>query len=332
MRASVIIPTRNRAGVLERCLASLTRQTLPRELFEVIVVDNGSTDRTASVVERYTSRLTLRYIHAPEPGLHVGRHAGYRAARSDTLIFGDDDIEAEPTWVEAIAESFEDERVGLVTGNNLPNFEFEPPDWLGLLWVRPVYRGRAIGYLSVMDFGSGRFPIDPHYIWGCNFSVRRQALEAVGGFHPDSLPPELLKLRGDGETHVAQSLARQGWAAIFDSRASVRHLVSADRMTQQYFEKRAYAQGISDSYVAARQNGGAPPSVAQRLTRCVRSIVATMRCHVRACRADDRAAARKLLHIELASLRAWEAGYRFHQNAIRTDADLRAWVLKSDYL
>lgn len=189
--ASVIIPTRNRAELLRACLESLCRQTLEMDRFEVIVVDNGSTDRTKEVVGQFTNILPVRCIDAPAPGLHVGRHAGMRSARSQVLMFADDDIKASPTWIASVVSAFADPSVGLVGGNNYPDFECEPPGWLRTWWNMPVGKGKALGYLSILDFGKLDGPIDPSYVWGCNFSIRASALAEVGGFHPDGMPDEL---------------------------------------------------------------------------------------------------------------------------------------------
>lgn len=332
IRASVVIPTRDRANVLAACLESLTRQTLPADAFEVIVVNNGSRDATPDVAASYSTRLNLRCIDVAEPGLHVGRHAGCRAANSDVLMYADDDIEAGSTWVEAVVKAFSDPNVGLVGGNNFPKFEADVPDWLSLLWSRPVSRGRALGYLSVLDFGTGQFPVDPRYVWGCNFSVRRQALEEVGGFHPDSLPRELLMMRGDGETHVARSVCHRGWTAWFDSAASVHHRVPAARMTCGYFEQRAFAQGVSDSYVAVRDRGGVPLSFMQRLRAGLRPLLVELRDRWRTKHAAGDSPGRSLLDVQLAALRGWREGYRSHQLAVRNDPALLRWVLKENYL
>ena len=94
---SVIIPTRNRASLLKSCLASLCHQS-PQVNFEILVVDNGSSDSTQEVIKDYQLRIpNLICIYAPEPGLHIGRHAGMRAANGDLLVFADDDIEALPS-------------------------------------------------------------------------------------------------------------------------------------------------------------------------------------------------------------------------------------------
>lgn len=329
MKASIIIPTRDRADALDACLRSLTKQSIPAVDFEVIVVDNGSVDETPHVVARHQPILQLRYEYAPEPGLHVGRHAGLRLARSDVLVFADDDIVADPSWLTTITQAFSDTTVALVGGNNLPLFEQPPPSWLTRWWNTSVGRGRALAHLSILDFGEGRFPIDPHFVWGCNFSIRRQALIAAGGFHPDAMPAERLRWRGDGETHVSEWVRRSGMQAIFDSGASVQHRVPASRMTLDYFVRRAYAQGISDSYADIRRTGrasGLGPTQALRHARA-----AVQRLRLRSSRAAD-AADVDLRKVKLDTLDAWRKGYNFHRREVCADPALFAWVTKEAYL
>jgi len=331
MKASVIIPTRNRADSLAQCLASLARQTLAKDAFEVLVIDNGSTDHTAEVARQNASSLQLSYFTAMEPGLHVGRHEGMRRARSDVLMFTDDDIEAEAGWVEAVAQNFMDPSVALVGGNNHPLFEAPPPAWLVSWWERPVYKGRALEYLSILDFGNGMFETDPAYVWGCNFSVRRDVLLAAGGFHPDALPKERLRFRGDGETHVSDMIRSSGGRTLFDSRASVRHRVSRDRMTRAYFEQRAYAQGISDSYTEIRRRGGLGSTPTAWLDRKLRQLRAMIGQRFPSL-ADADPAASDLACVRAATATAYWQGYAFHRQQVRQDPALLEWVLKADYL
>jgi glycosyltransferase involved in cell wall biosynthesis len=328
MKASVIIPTRNRAEVLAPCLESLARQTLAADAFEVLVVDNGSTDHTADVVAGFASRLDVARHFAAEPGLHVGRHAGMRQARSDVLMFADDDIVAGPDWVRSVVDAFADARVGLVGGNNLPLFEATPPTWLQRWWERPAGPGRALGYLSILDFGEGRFAVDPRYVWGCNFSVRREALLAAGGFHPDAMPRERLPWRGDGESHVAVAVRDAGYAVLFDSGASVQHRVGAERMTRAYFEQRGFAQGVSDSYAAVRR-GGRPVARHERMALAMRRWRQGLQAWRRSA-GDD--VERELQAVQRAAARAYWDGFRFHQRRVADDPALLAWVLRPDYL
>jgi glycosyltransferase involved in cell wall biosynthesis len=331
VKASVIIPTRNRAALLERCLQSLTLQTQPVGTFEVLIVDNGSTDNTATVANHYTNVLELKYVRVPNPGLHVGRHEGIRRARTDVLMFADDDVEACPTWVEAVTLTFEVEDVALVGGNNYPLFEKEPPAWLLRLWERPAYKGRALPSLSILDLGKGVFEIDPGYVWGCNFSIRRSAILQAGGFHPDAVPMEQLRFRGDGETYVTDTIRKAGLRTVFNSSASVRHLVSEDRTTVAYFASRAYAQGISDSFADIRHNGGPNLPLSIRIRRCLPGL----RCAFDAIRSSvmvaDDTVEHELRVVQQVAARAYRKGYRFHQREVRRDPALLAWVLKPHY-
>jgi len=322
---SVIVPTRDRAELLAQALASFARQTLSPDAFEVIVVDNGSKDRTAEVVREQTASLpNLRYVHESRPGLHAGRHRGMFAARSDLLTFADDDIEALPSWLESIAEAFGDPDVAMVGGNNMPLFVEPPPRWLSALWQRPTADGgRAVPPLSILELPGGPRPLSPLRVWGCNFSVRRDVLLAAGGFHPDAMPADLIRFRGDGETHVSRHVSSAGLKCLFHPGASVFHKVTPERMTFEYFRRRGYNQGISDSYAALRGSSQSPAGGAGRAI--LRRVAGW--------------ASRKLIEPfgtgAGRALRELSEGHReghaFHQRAYREDAELRQWVHRPDY-
>ena len=327
MYLSVILPTRNRASLLDDCLASLADQSLPVDQFEVLVIDNGSTDCTEGVARRHANQLPLRYLFEPEPGLHAARHAGFREASADILVFGDDDIVAEPDWLLSILDAFRDPSVALVGGNNRPLFEQPPPDWLVCWWEGPSSKRRAISHLSILDFGQGQFDIDPGWIWGCNFSIRRSALAHAGGFHPDAMPAESLRLRGDGETSVSDAIRRSGLRARFHSGASVSHRVSKARMNADYFQQRSYAQGISDSYTDLRRRGGRRTPAAG-LARRLRASASTLRAIATT---SHGTAGRTLRTIRWHCLTSYLAGYAYHQREAALDPALRAWILKDNY-
>ena len=314
--------------MLDDCLSSLEQQSLPTEEFEVIVVDNGSRDVTSEVAQKHGTRLQLRYQFEPEPGLHVGRHAGMQTAASDLLVFCDDDIIAEPTWLMSVVEAFDDPSVTLVGGNNWPLFELPPPGWLQTWWERPRRRRKALSQLSILDFGEGQFEIDPGFVWGCNFSVRRQALVDAGGFHPDGLPTDRLRWRGDGETHVSNWIRRSGNRALFHSGASVGHRVPAERMTLDYFVGRGYAQGISDSYTDLRRRQGAGANWSQRNLH--RGRIA-LRGAASMLAGPHGRTGREMREVQSATYAAWLSGYDFHQREAASDPALMAWVLREDY-
>ena len=323
MFLSVIIPTRNRATLLERGLEALCGQTLSPQEFEVIVVDNGSTDGTAQVCAAYAERLDgFHYLHEAEPGLHAGRHAGLKAARGEILVYADDDSRAFPGWLESIREAFDDPSVALVGGRNLPEFEESPPDWVEWLW-EPRDGRRQCEVFSILDYGERPMEIRPESVWGCNFSIRRDVLLEVGGFHPDGMPADLLARRGDGETAVSREIVRRGYRSLYHPGASVFHWVSAERMTYAYVHRRGFLSGISHSYAVIRARGGL--RTADRVMMAGQHVARVIWHGLHSTR-PERA------KYYLARDRGFSAGVRFHRRAVRHDPELLQWVLKEDYL
>jgi glycosyltransferase involved in cell wall biosynthesis len=251
MKLSVIIPTRNRADLLKKVLESIVKQSLNQLYFEVIVVDNGSSDNTRAIMHDFNSQIkNLRYFYDATPGLHVGRHLGLKESKNEILVYLDDDVELLPEHLENVLESFNDNEVVLVGGKNLPRFESTPPTWLQKMWDET----KIIGHLSIIDLGDDIKMINSNYVWGCNFSIKKSVLYEAGGFHPDAMPQELIKFRGDGESYISQYIADKKYTTLYNPKVSVYHFVPNNRMTEEYFCTRMYNQGISDSYTKLRTN------------------------------------------------------------------------------
>jgi glycosyltransferase involved in cell wall biosynthesis len=263
------------------------------------------------------------------PGLHVGRHRGLKEAMGDVLVYADDDIQATPTWLAAIAENFTDLDIAMVGGNNYPDFKVGPPAWLEQLWQRPAMGGSAIIQLSVLSLPEGKRGCSPYMVWGCNFSIRKQVLLDAGGFHPDGLPQELIRFRGDGETHVAKFVQEQGLRCVFDSRASVFHAVPPERMTVEYFSRRAYNHGVSDSYTQLRNaqaSSGKPAQLVNPLA-FARRIAGSIRGTLQALKPESR----ELRELHHAMREGHQRGFAYHQTVYREDPEVRAWVHKPHY-
>jgi glucosyl-dolichyl phosphate glucuronosyltransferase len=315
-KVSVILPTRNRAHLLSRTLESLAVQSPGAPQFQVIVVDNGSSDGTRVVADVFRSRLRdVVYLYVAEPGLHAARHAGMRQAASEILLFGDDDIRAAPTWVEAVWRAFTDPTVGLVGGKCIPEFETQIPNWFDMLWA-PVAGGRAMGSYSLLDLGDVARDIPYWLVYGCNYAVRRDLVTECGGFHPDALPPELLYRRGDGETGLSMQIARSGHRVRYEPSATVHHFVAAERLTVGYLRQRALAQGISDSYATIRY--GRP---------VWRNDLTWMKLWARAAAAPEQDR-RSILRAQAAGYRE---GLRFHRDRLKADPSLISWIRQASY-
>lgn len=342
MYISVIIPTRNRGSLLEKFLLSLKNQTLAIFNYEVIIVDNGSTDSTKSLVEKYIPIITnLKYIFEPNPGLHSGRHRGFLESQGEILVYGDDDIEAFPQWLETIYHSFQtNPEVAMMGGKNLPQFENQPPQWLEKMW-QPNHLGEQIfGYLSILNLGEKIKFISPYYIFGCNFAIRRSVLEEAGGFHPDGMPQELIKYRGDGESHVSGYVEKKGYKALYHPDASVYHWVSNKRMSVDYLCLRAYNEGISHSYTKIRaslekdhqnfDNRNYPASLIERVKGCCQKIL-NLGIKIRSNLSSSKEIDLELQNVREKIASAYQEGFNFHQEQIEKEPLLLEWVLRPHY-
>jgi hypothetical protein len=235
---SIVVPTANRSTELEATLETIYAQDFPPSDFEVLVVENGPEGDARRVTARAASahpNHATRYLHEPVPGLLSGRHRGALEARGEILVFVDDDIDAAPGWLAAIADSFSDPDIDLLGGRSLPNFQAPEPAWMAPFWWIPEGGGFGCGFLSLIDYGDLPREVDSNHIWGLNFAIRRQVLVDLRGFHPDTYPDEQQHFQGDGETGLTLKAQAARVKGHYDPRMLVRHLVPARRMTPGVF-------------------------------------------------------------------------------------------------
>jgi glycosyltransferase involved in cell wall biosynthesis len=319
IRVSVIVPTLNRAKFLADCLKSLADQDFSANDFEVLVVDNGSTDDTAVLSEqdmRDFGIANLRKLLEPAPGLLSGRHRGALEAKGELLFFVDDDIEAAPGWLAALASAFDAPRVHLAGGPCIGKFDVTPPSWFHHFQRHDSW-GDSCPALSLIHMGAERRFVEPYFVWGLNYAIRRQTLFDLGGFHPDGLPSHLLQYRGDGETGLSFKLAAQELLCMYEPKALVHHCIPASRLTLDAFCKRFFLQGISDSYSAIRRQGTVPtpPTHAELAARSL------------AGHHGPNHSEPELLRIH----QSYADGYLFHNAAVADSPALLEWVLRRDY-
>jgi glucosyl-dolichyl phosphate glucuronosyltransferase len=230
LKLSVILPTYNRADSLERALSALLRQSADFGSYEVIVVDNNSTDRTAAAVTGHDDRR-LRLITEPRQGLSYARNAGIAAARAAVVAFTDDDVEVAPDWVDTIVAMLARHRdIEGVGGRVLPAWEGGRPQWLTREHWAP---------LALQDHGDARRIFDranPIGLIGANVAFRRRVFDRVGSFSP-----AVQRVKdGIGSTEDHELLTRlyaSGGRMLYCPRMLVMARVPGDRCARRYHRR-----------------------------------------------------------------------------------------------
>jgi glycosyltransferase involved in cell wall biosynthesis len=197
-KVSVVVCAYNAAQTLEDCLSSLARLTYPD--FEVLVVDDGSRDRTAEIARRHAF---VRLLQIAQAGLSVARNVGLAHARGEIVAYTDADVRVDPEWLTHLVQPFLTSDVVAAGG---PNVVPADDPWMAQCIAR------APG-------GPTHVLLDDRiaeHVPGCNMAFRREALLAIGGFNP-------IFVRAGDDVDVCWRLQARGWNIGFRPAALVWH-------------------------------------------------------------------------------------------------------------
>lgn len=238
---SAIICTHNRDHYLGAAIDSLLQQEF--ENYEVIVVDNASSDRTREVTEARLPHPKLRYVYEAVTGLSVARNRGATEAKSPILAYLDDDAVATPQWLSILDQAYQQEEKLAIAGGKVTLLWPEgihPPKWLS--------EGLA-GNLGAYDLGQEIVSITKPGLTprGLNYSLRRSFLDQIGGFDPN-LGRVGKRLLSNEELHMTELALKKGWKVAYLPEALVAHNVAPERVNRSWFMERGWWQGISECY------------------------------------------------------------------------------------
>lgn len=226
---SVVVCTYNRQKFIGKALECLAAQTLPPDQFEIIIVDNNSTDQTASISRAFVAarpELRARYVLEEQKGLSFARNRGLKEASFPIITYIDDDAEAVPALLETILHFMQahPQAVG-VGGKIIPKYsESEEPAWMN---------SYLNGFVGRLDYGEQpqlfRQPA-MKYPAGCNMTYTASVLKEVGGFNNQ------LTFRSD-DKHIYYVVSKVSPEVYYVPEATVYHNIDKARLQFDSFRK-----------------------------------------------------------------------------------------------
>ncbi len=224
---SVIIATYNRAPRLQKALESIMCQQAG-VVFEILVIDNHSTDHTKSVVAEFAKTSDLvHYVFEPQKGKCFALNTGIGRAKGDIIVFTDDDIVATPTWLNACLRCFETTDCDGVGGRILPQYPNSTPRWL----VDNIQL--LAGPIIIYDYGkeTKKYQKPMYEFLGANFAFRKHVFGKIGLFNT-SIGPGTPSM-GDDTEFVSRAL-KAGLTLYYCGEAVVWHPIEPNRMNLKY--------------------------------------------------------------------------------------------------
>jgi len=248
LAVSVVVCTYNRDKFIRDCLVGLNEQDIAKDQFEVVLVNNKSTDNTAEIVQQYMQEhpeLTVSYVTETQQGLSFARNCGINEAKAPIVCFIDDDAIPTPNFVRGIAEFFQNYPEAVAVGGKvIATFESERPSWAN--------RFSAGIYFSHYDQGDRLYRYTKGYPIGCNMSFQKYFFYKHGSFNPDL---GRKGKSGDGfeEKEIFAIMRREDLPYYYNPKLSVFHQIDDERLSKPYQDKLAIGLGFSNHQMFCKE-------------------------------------------------------------------------------
>ena len=243
---SVVICTYNRDKFIGEALNCLSKQTLSPDCFEIIVVDNNSTDNTAAITQKFIAAhpgLNMRYVMEPNKGLSFARNRGIHEAHAPIITYIDDDAEATSAFLESIVGFMEaDKTIVGIGGRVIPKYsESDEPKWMSKY---------LNGFVGLMDYGSSpkRFDSTMKYPAGCNMTYTKDILQKAGGFNNQ------LTFRSD-DKYIFFQVTKLSNNIYYLPEAMLYHNIDNDRLSFVNFKKLFLKSGNEEKIRVRSEKG-----------------------------------------------------------------------------
>jgi glucosyl-dolichyl phosphate glucuronosyltransferase len=247
---SVVICSYNRAAYIKEAMESLRLQSLTKKDFEIIIVNNNSTDNTEQVCRLYITEhpeVNIQYFNESQQGASFARNTGASMAKGILLCFMDDDAIAEPDYLERIVHFFKEHPdAGGLGGRIIPKYIPDEPAWMS------YYVSSMVGNFDyskeVSVFSANKYPLESNMI------IRKKDFDAISGFNT-ALPGVVgtLRIGGEGKDFFMR-LKALGLVIYYDPAICVQHIVESSKLTPEYLYRVASGMGRGEK-VRMLENG-----------------------------------------------------------------------------
>ena len=237
---TIVLCTYNRAALLGEALASIRDIDYPPAEFELLVIDNNSTDDTKGIAEKFSASapFSVRYILEKKRGLSAARNTAIKNARGEYLFLTDDDQLVDRNVLKEHKKMIDKYGARVIQGNIDVTFPDGRPAWLGDDLAR--WLGR-IPYDK-----EGTTPVELH---GGNLVFKKEIFDMIGGFRED-LGKGLTGYSAD--TDLSRKLAAAGEKIIFAPKALIYHIIPPEHATPRYLRKNTHQKGFSEGIIAEK--------------------------------------------------------------------------------
>ncbi len=243
MFLSVVICTYNRDAHIERALQSLVAQDFDKKDFEILVIDNNSTDKTPEIIKNFKDKhpdYNIVLAKETRQGLSFARNKGIALAQGTYVSFIDDDGIAKSDYISQINKYVTEYPDTFAFGGKvLPTYETQKePEWMSRYIERII---------SVVDLGDTVKKLTKTYPVGCNMIFKKSLFERIGGFNTD------LKLRSD-DKYIFYKIWSENYEVLYLPKVVVWHFIDAFRTTTEYVKKVSKLNGEAE-YIRIKSTG-----------------------------------------------------------------------------
>lgn len=235
---SIVIPTYNRAALLEELLHSMITQKFNPDFFEFLIIDNNSTDNTAEVIDKFNtaySKFDIRYFKEPRQGVQYAWNKGIDEAKGSLLVFIDDDASFHKDYFEDLEKNFSNNTDSVVGGGKVaPVFEIQKPAWI-YKYIMPYFVEINLGRKS-------KFPKSKHP-FAANMLISKNVFDKIGKFSTDKNNNKSVILPGTFEKDLFKRIRKENIPIYYFHDLVVWHFIPQEKINKAYIKDQAIEIG-----------------------------------------------------------------------------------------